>query len=205
MKERILLVVLLLVPGFTNSLAWAQGDPANSQSSSPSAPAPSAAEPQAGTTVPHLVRFNGVVTDPSGKPAQGVLAATFSLYELQEGGSPLWAETQNIQLDDQGRYSVLLGATLPEGLPLDLFTTGKARWLGVQPQLPGAGEEPRVLLVALRRVAEARGGLAKVAKAAGVERESLYRALSAHGNPRLSTLVAVTKAMGLKLTVETGQ
>ena len=50
-------------------------------------------------------------------------------------------------------------------------------------------DEPRVLLVALRRVAEARGGIAKVAKAAGVERESLYRALSAHGNPRLSTLV----------------
>ena len=66
-------------------------------------------------------------------------------------------------------------------------------------------EEPRVLLVALRRVAEARGGVAKVAKAAGIERESLYRALSAHGNPSLSTLVAVTKAMGLKLTVEAGQ
>lgn len=41
-------------------------------------------------------------------------------------------------------------------------------------------------------------------KAAGVERESLYRALSARGNPRWSTLVAVTKAMGLKLTVESG-
>jgi probable addiction module antidote protein len=66
-------------------------------------------------------------------------------------------------------------------------------------------DEPSVLLVALRRVAEARGGIAKVAKAAGVERESLYRALSARGNPRLSTLVAVTKAMGLKLTVEAGQ
>lgn len=65
-------------------------------------------------------------------------------------------------------------------------------------------EEPRVLLVALRRVAEARGGVAKVAKAAGVQRESLYRALSAQGNPRLSTLVAVTKAMGLRLTVEGG-
>lgn len=66
-------------------------------------------------------------------------------------------------------------------------------------------DEPRVLLVALRRIAEARGGIAKVAKAAGVERESLYRALSARGNPRLSTLAAVTKAMGLKLTVEAGQ
>ena len=65
-------------------------------------------------------------------------------------------------------------------------------------------DEPRVLLVALRRVAEAQGGIAKVAKAAGIERESLYRALSSRGNPRLSTLVAVTKAMGLKLTVEAG-
>jgi probable addiction module antidote protein len=63
-------------------------------------------------------------------------------------------------------------------------------------------DEPSVLLVALRRVAEARGGIAKVAKAAGVERESLYRALSVRGNPRLSTLVAVAKAVGLRLTVE---
>jgi len=132
MREQILSVLLFLVPSITNSLVWAQGDPANPQSSPPSASAPSAAEPQAGTTVPRLVRFSGVVTETSGKPAGGPVSATFSLYELQEGGSPLWAETQNIQLDDQGRYTVLLGATLPEGLPLDLFTTGKARWLGLQ-------------------------------------------------------------------------
>ncbi|HEX3740202.1 MAG TPA: addiction module antidote protein [Terriglobales bacterium] len=66
-------------------------------------------------------------------------------------------------------------------------------------------DEPGVLLVALRRVAEAKGGIAKVAKAAGVERESLYRALSVRGNPRLSTLVAVAKAVGLRLTVEATQ
>jgi probable addiction module antidote protein len=62
-------------------------------------------------------------------------------------------------------------------------------------------EEPLVLLIALRQLAQARG-IAKVAKAAGIERESLYRALSGRGNPRLSTLVAVTKAIGLRLTVE---
>ncbi len=62
-------------------------------------------------------------------------------------------------------------------------------------------DEPRVLLVALRHVARARG-IAKVAKAAGIERESLYRALSVRGNPRLSTLIAVTKAIGLRLNVE---
>ena len=65
-------------------------------------------------------------------------------------------------------------------------------------------DEPRVLLIALRHLAQAQG-IAKVAKAAGIERESLYRALSIHGNPRLSTLVAVTKAIGLRLTVEASQ
>jgi probable addiction module antidote protein len=63
-------------------------------------------------------------------------------------------------------------------------------------------DEPRVLLIAMRHIAEAHGGIAKVAKAAGIQRESLYRALSARGNPRLSTLVAVAKAVGLKLTLE---
>jgi probable addiction module antidote protein len=63
-------------------------------------------------------------------------------------------------------------------------------------------DEPQVLLIALRHLAEARGGIAKIAKAAGIKRESLYRALSARGNPRLSTLTAVMKAVGLKLTVE---
>jgi probable addiction module antidote protein len=53
----------------------------------------------------------------------------------------------------------------------------------------------------LRHLAQAQG-IAKVAKSAGIERESLYRALSVHGNPRLSTLFAVTKAIGLRLTVE---
>jgi probable addiction module antidote protein len=63
-------------------------------------------------------------------------------------------------------------------------------------------DEPKVLLIALRRIAEARGGFAKIAKEAGIQRESMHRALSARGNPRLSTLLAVAKAVGLKLTLE---
>ena len=62
--------------------------------------------------------------------------------------------------------------------------------------------DARVYLAALRNVAEAKG-MAKIAKAAGVPRESLYRALSSSGNPRFSTLHAVLKAAGLKLAVET--
>jgi len=60
--------------------------------------------------------------------------------------------------------------------------------------------EPPVFLIALRHLTLAQG-IAKAAKAARIERESLYRALSARGNPRLSTLFAVTKAIGLRLTV----
>jgi probable addiction module antidote protein len=45
-------------------------------------------------------------------------------------------------------------------------------------------------------------GIGKIAKSARVERESLYRALSANGNPRLFTLHAVAKAVGLRLRLE---
>jgi probable addiction module antidote protein len=62
-------------------------------------------------------------------------------------------------------------------------------------------DDPRVYLAALRTIAEAQG-MAKVAKAAGVPRESLYRALSAGGNPRFSTLHAILKAAGLKMAVQ---
>jgi hypothetical protein len=78
-----------------------------------------------------------------------VVGLTFSLYELPEGGSPLWVETQSLTLDSLGHYTALLGANSSEGLPLDLFTSSKALWLGVQPQLPGEAEQPRMLLVAV--------------------------------------------------------
>lgn len=56
------------------------------------------------------------------------------------------------------------------------------------------------LLSALRQVAEAQG-MAQVAERAGIQRESLYRALSPKGNPTLKTLVAVLEAAGLKLAI----
>jgi probable addiction module antidote protein len=62
-------------------------------------------------------------------------------------------------------------------------------------------DEPKVLLIALRQLAKAHG-IARIAKEAQIERESLYRALSAKGNPRFSTIVAVVHALGLVLTVQ---
>jgi hypothetical protein len=105
-------------------------------------------QPVAGT-VPRLIKFTGAVKDLTGKVPTGVVGLTFSLYELPEGGNPLWVETQSLTLDSLGHYTALLGANSPEGLPLELFTSSKALWLGVQAQLPGQPEQPRVLLVAV--------------------------------------------------------
>jgi|SRR5579863_117522 probable addiction module antidote protein len=56
-------------------------------------------------------------------------------------------------------------------------------------------------LLMLRALSEAYGGLAKVAKEAGISRESLYRSLSPKGNPTMKTLIAVITSMGLRLSV----
>lgn len=58
-----------------------------------------------------------------------------------------------------------------------------------------------VLLAAIRQLVEAHG-IANIAREAGLKRESLSRALSAKGNPRLDTLYAVMGVLGLQLTVE---
>ncbi len=54
---------------------------------------------------------------------------------------------------------------------------------------------------ALGDIARARG-MAQVARAAGLSRESLYRALSAGGNPSFATILKVTKALGVRLHAE---
>jgi len=102
---------------------------------------------QQGSVVPTLVNFSGILTDASGKPLSGTMGVTFLLYKDQQGGSPLWMETQNVHPDKAGHYTVALGSSTSQGLPAGLFTSGEARWLGVQPQ--GQAEQPRVLLLSV--------------------------------------------------------
>jgi hypothetical protein len=100
-----------------------------------------------GATVPNLVNFAGTLKDSGGHPIQSITGVTFSLYAQEEGGAPLWLETQTVRADGKGNYTVQLGATKAEGLPLELFTSGTARWLGVR--INGGEEQPRVLLVSV--------------------------------------------------------
>jgi hypothetical protein len=99
------------------------------------------------TSVPRLVNYSGKATDVRSKPLSGTIGITFAIYQDQENGAPLWMETQNVLVDAKGSYTVQLGSTKPDGLALDLFSSGEARWLGVS--VNGAQEQPRVLLLSV--------------------------------------------------------
>ena len=60
--------------------------------------------------------------------------------------------------------------------------------------------DPSLLVAALGDIARAKG-MAQIAQAAGLGRESLYKALSKEGNPEFATVVKVMHALGLKLRV----
>jgi probable addiction module antidote protein len=58
--------------------------------------------------------------------------------------------------------------------------------------------DPKLIAAALGDIGRARG-MAQLARDTGLSRESLYRALSAEGNPELGTVLKVLKALGVKL------
>ena len=58
-----------------------------------------------------------------------------------------------------------------------------------------------LFLLALRNVAEAHG-MKKLAEDAQLNRESMYRMLSEQGNPQFTSLTAILRELGLKLSVE---
>lgn len=58
------------------------------------------------------------------------------------------------------------------------------------------------LMIALRRVSSAFGGVGEIAQQAELNAKTLYRTLSPKGNPELRSLTAILKAMGLRLAIE---
>ena len=58
------------------------------------------------------------------------------------------------------------------------------------------------IMLALRQVAQARGGIAEVARKAKLTREATYKMLSKQGNPELRSLKALLKAAGLRIAVK---
>src|SRR5467141_1807466 len=140
--------------GLLFSLGWGVAgmqaqQPVSAEPQAPSGTVQAPREVVPALPVPRLVKFAGTMKEELGKSRTGVVGVTFAIYKEQEGGAALWLETQNVEVDEQGHYTVLLGATKSEGIALDLFTAGEPRWLGVQVNLPKETEQPRVLLVSV--------------------------------------------------------
>jgi len=105
-------------------------------------------EPTTHTSFPRVIRIAGTLPKPVGAPSP-TETITFAIYAEETGGTPLWQETQTVTVDRTGAYTALLGSTVPDGLPLEIFTTYDARWLSIH--LEGANEpdQPRVLIASV--------------------------------------------------------
>jgi endosialidase-like protein len=111
-----LAATIIISPGL-----FAQGQSSSSRSQSSASASP-----------PRLIPLSGVFRPADGQPLAGnAETVTFAIYTEEFGGNPLWEETQAVHPDAAGRYSVLLGATLANGVPQEIFGTGEARWLGM--------------------------------------------------------------------------
>lgn len=122
------------------------------------------AQQPASSSVPNLIRYTGTLKDAQHVtlPPATPVGVTFAIYKQQDGGAPIWQETQNVTFDASGQYTVLLGTTTAAGLPDDLFSQQEQRWLGIQ--LQGEAEQPRFLMVSVpyafkAHEAETLGGL----------------------------------------------
>ena len=93
--------------------------------------------------VPQSMRYTGVEQRRAGETVE----ALFRIYASQDGGEPLWSETQRVAIGADGKYSVVLGAESDDGLPQTVFTAGQARWLALS--FERGQDEPRVLLASV--------------------------------------------------------
>ncbi|MFC1620517.1 hypothetical protein ACFL45_11320 [Candidatus Neomarinimicrobiota bacterium] len=86
--------------------------------------------------IPRTLPYQGVITDGPGQPkADGSYAFTFRLYDDEFGGSPLWAETKDLDIE-QGHFYSVLGDQTPIGAAVRF---DRPYWLSIQ-----VGSEPEL-------------------------------------------------------------
>lgn len=139
----------------------------------------------AATTVPRVVRVSGTFAPANQRPSASVETLTLAIYAEETGGTPLWQETQYVAVDAQGRYALLLGASQPDGLPMDTFSAGEARWLGRRFERAGEREQPRVLLASVPYALKAQD-----AETLGGRPPSAYLLAGAAGSTSVDAVIA---------------
>jgi len=100
--------------------------------------------------VPRLIQVSGVYQPADGRPSAGVEVAIVSIYADADGGLPVWQERQSVVVDGTtGRFTLLLGASYPDGIPAEIFEAGQAQWMSVLFERPGEREPPRVRIASV--------------------------------------------------------
>jgi len=79
--------------------------------------------------VPQTINFQGILKDSAGKPINGTVNLTFSIYDSVSGGTARWSEVQNGVTVEAGIYSVQLGSVNP--IDYSIFD-GSTKYLGVK-------------------------------------------------------------------------
>jgi hypothetical protein len=185
---RVLSRVLLL-----SAAAMGAGMAANAQVAITTKPTPIAAS--APTAVPTLIPYSGLAIGRQGEPLPGDTAITFLIFKEEQGGEPVWMETQTVAVDGSGHYQVQLGAGSPGGMPTTTFASGEGRWLEVQ--IAGQQAKPRVLLASVPYAmksaeAETLGGLTAQSFVTQAQLASAAQSLAAKASPLITPTVTPT-------------
>ena len=77
--------------------------------------------------VPHLINYQGRLTDSSGAPLNGSYELAFRIYDAQAAGNLLWEEIQSGVIIQKGIFSILLGSVTNLNIPFD-----KPYWLEIK-------------------------------------------------------------------------
>jgi hypothetical protein len=77
--------------------------------------------------IPHLINYQGMLTDNSGNPLSGNFNMTFKIYDQSSGGNKKWEETQNSVTVTNGLFNVILGTVTP----IDTLSFNQDYWLDI--------------------------------------------------------------------------
>ena len=157
-------------------------------------------------TVPRLIQIAGAFQPVDGQPPSAVEIVTLSVYAEADGGLPVWQERQTVAIEKTtGRFTLLLGASNPAGIPAEVFASGDGQWMSLLFERAGEREQARVRIASVPYAlkasdAETLGGLpasaylrAPTAAAEGGSREtSTLTSVAATAGPSLAAVLPGT-------------
>lgn len=148
---------------------------------------------------PHVIRYDGVLNR---QPSSAGIAMVFSIYS-GDAVNPFWQEIQIVHPDQNGRYTVFLGALSSSGLPSAVLAATESQWLGAR--VEGEDQEQRTLLARTFYDGKAStGSVPTAAKATGGSSSLPGQSKSAAQQPGSSGLAIGTASSFSQITPPPG-